>query len=83
MVWDEVVGMAVSNGFFAVLFVALLLHTLKDGKNRENKYQETIRRMSSALAAVNEIKTDTEFIRRKLSEVKVKNPPPHSQATIK
>ncbi|MDR1939385.1 MAG: bacteriocin, partial [Clostridiales bacterium] len=36
--------MAVANGIFAVLFVALLLYILKDGRAREQKYQETIKR---------------------------------------
>jgi hypothetical protein len=66
MIWEEAIGMAVSNGIFAVLFVALLLYILKDGKARESKYQETIKRLSSALSAVQDIKIDTECIRKKL-----------------
>jgi hypothetical protein len=66
MIWEEAIGMAVSNGIFAVLFVALLLHILRDGKARETKYQETIKELGSALSVVNEIKNDTECIRKKM-----------------
>jgi hypothetical protein len=66
MIWEETIGMAVSNGIFAVLFVALLLHILKDGKARESKYQETIKQLSSALLTVKDVKIDTECIKKKL-----------------
>jgi hypothetical protein len=71
MIWEEAIGMAVSNGIFAVLFVALLLHILKDGKARENKYQETIKQLSSALLTVKDIKIDTECIKKKMFSGKV------------
>ncbi|MDR3263483.1 MAG: hypothetical protein LBT30_04155 [Clostridiales bacterium] len=66
MIWDEVISMAVANGLFAVLFVALLLYILKDGRAREAKYQSTIKQLSSALLAVNDIKIDIETIKKRL-----------------
>jgi hypothetical protein len=70
MIWEEAIGMAVSNGIFAVLFVALLLHILKDGKAREYKYQETIKQLNFALLTVKDIKIDTECIKKKLFSAK-------------
>ncbi|MDR3292887.1 MAG: UviB-like protein [Clostridiales bacterium] len=66
MLWDEIIKLAVANGLFAVLFVALLLYVLKDGRVREQKYQSTIAQLSTALGAVKEIKTDVESIKEKL-----------------
>ena len=40
--WEKIFTMAISNGIFACLFVALLVYELKDSRTREKKYQKTI-----------------------------------------
>lgn len=58
MVFEEIMGLAVSNGIFAVLFVFLLFYLLKDSAKREKKYQDTIGTLSKHLEIVNDIKED-------------------------
>jgi len=58
MVFEEIMGLAVSNGIFAVLFVFLLFYLLKDSAKREKKYQDTIGSLSRHLEIVNDIKED-------------------------
>ena len=40
--WEEVIKLALENGLWAVLFCALLLYGLRDGRAREQKYRQTI-----------------------------------------
>ena len=49
MIFEEIMGLAVSNGLFAVLFVFLLFYSLKDSKKREAKYQDTIEKLNKNL----------------------------------
>lgn len=58
MIFEEIMGLAVSNGIFAVLFVFLLFYLLKDSAKREKKYQDTIGNLSHHLEIVNDIKDD-------------------------
>ena len=58
MIFEEIMGLAVSNGIFAVLFVFLLFYLLKDSAKREKKYQDTIGSLSRHLEIVNDIKED-------------------------
>ncbi|NCB48255.1 MAG: hypothetical protein EOM55_01300 [Clostridia bacterium] len=61
--WDEIFKMALSNGIWAVLFVALLIFQLKDSAKREKKYQETIAKLNSHLDCVEDIKDEIKEIR--------------------
>ena len=63
MIWEEILGLAVSNGIFAVLFVLLLFYQLKDSRNREQKYQNTIEKLNIHLDEALNMKED-------ISEVK-------------
>lgn len=58
MIWEEILGLAVSNGIFAVLFVFLLFYQLKDSRKREGKYQETVDKLSKHLDEALDIKED-------------------------
>lgn len=50
--------MAISNGIFACLFVALLIYELKDSRTREKKYQKTIDSLANRLQTVEKISED-------------------------
>lgn len=56
--WDEIINIAISNGIFAALFVALFIYQLKDSSTREKKYQKTIEALSTKLDVVKDIKED-------------------------
>lgn len=68
--WENILNVAISNGIFAGLFVALLIYELKDSRKREAKYQSTIDKLSSKLNTVDEIKQDVIEIKQSL----IKNP---------
>ncbi len=61
--WEEIFKLALSNGLWAVLFVALLVFQLKDSAKREKKYQDTISKLNEHLNAVSEIKEEIKEIR--------------------
>ncbi len=61
--WDEVFKIALTNGIFAALFVALLCYVLKDSAAREKKYQNTIEKLSNHLDVVKDIKEDVEEVK--------------------
>ena len=46
--WSDVFNIAISNGIFACLFVALLSFTLKDSHKREIKYQDIINKLATS-----------------------------------
>ena len=56
--WDEVFGVALTNGIFACLFVALLIYELKDSRQREKKYQKTIETLTSRLVTIEKVHED-------------------------
>lgn len=62
MNWAEILESIAKNGIFALLFSLLLAYVLKDGREREKKYQETISSLSVSLTAVEEIKYDVKAI---------------------
>ena len=53
--WYEVFNVAINNGIWAVLFVALLVYQIKDSKIRESKYQKTICELNASLTVVNKV----------------------------
>ena len=67
MLWEQIVNLAISNGLFAVLFLGLLIYTLKDSRSREKKYQETISKLGNALETLKSVKEDVEDIKEKLN----------------
>ena len=62
--WSDVFNIALTNGIFACLFVALLVYVLKDSRKRESKYQSIIDKLSSKLSTVDEIKQDVSEIKK-------------------
>lgn len=53
--WEQIWNTVVSQGIWAMLFVALFFVQLRDSKTRETKYQEIINSLSEKLNVVNEI----------------------------
>ena len=70
--FTEILDLAISNGLWATLFVALLLYVLKDTSSREKKYQITIDSLSSHLSVVKEIKREVEEINSKVKPKQAK-----------
>lgn len=62
--WNDIFNIALSNGIFAGLFVALLVYVLKDSRKRETKYQNIIDTLSTKLNTVDEIKEDVTDIKQ-------------------
>ncbi len=73
--WEQIVNLAISNGLFAVMFLGLFVYQLRDSKNREIKYQETISKLGDSLQVVKEVKQDVEMIKEKLDNY----PTPHKK----
>ena len=61
--WQEIFNLAVNNGLWAVLFLVLLCYVLKDSRAREKKYQDTIDKLGTSIATVEEIKEDVQEIK--------------------
>ena len=65
--WEEVLRVAISNGIWAVLFVALLIYQLRDSSAREEKYQKTIEILTEKYALIEDIKEDIQDIKLSLN----------------
>jgi hypothetical protein len=63
---NELIKYVISNISFGALFIWLLWDTRKDGKQREERYQNTIDKLADKIAIVQEIKEDVEEIKIKL-----------------
>ena len=61
--WQQIFDMAISNGLWAVLFLCMLVYTLKDANKREQKYRATIDGLLGRLEVVEQIREDTAAIR--------------------
>ena len=68
--WEKIFNLAISNGIWAVLFVILLFYQLKDSKEREAKYQQTIESLGKSLEIINEVKEDVEIIKDEINKIK-------------
>ena len=68
--WEKIFNLAISNGIWAVLFVILLFYQLKDSKEREQKYQQTIESLGKSLEIINEVKEDVEIIKNEINKIK-------------
>ncbi len=66
--WNDIFNIAISNGIFACLFVALLVYTLKDSRKREAKYQNIIENLSNKLNILEEIKQDVVEIKKHIKD---------------
>lgn len=62
----EILKMVISQGIFAVLFVWLLFDSRKDSKQREERYINTIDKLTDKISIVEEIKEDVEEIKNKI-----------------
>ena len=62
----EILKIVVSQGIFAVLFVWLFFDTRKDSKQREEKYINTIDKLTDKISIVEDIKEDVEDIKDKI-----------------
>ena len=51
-------------------FVILLFYQLKDSKEREQKYQQTIESLGKSLEIINEVKEDVEIIKDEINKIK-------------
>lgn len=61
--WQQIFDMAINNGLWAVLFLCMLVYTLKDANKRELKYRATIDGLLGRLEVVEQIREDTAAIR--------------------
>lgn len=68
--WNQILDLAINNGLWAVLFMGLLIYQLKDSKNREKKYQDTIAELSNTLTKVNKIDDTVSVLAENIVEVK-------------
>lgn len=55
---NEIIMMVAKSGVFALLFVVLLFYVLRDSRNRERKYQQTIAKLSEELGIVQNVHKD-------------------------
>jgi hypothetical protein len=69
-------NIALGNGLWAALFVGLMVYLLKDTAKREAKYEEieksnreTLGKFADRLRVVNEIKTNTETLTKKVGKL--------------
>ena len=67
--WEQIFNLALNNGLWAVLFLALLIYQLKDSRTREKKYQQTITELNVTLLKVNEIDANVYKLSENLPEV--------------
>ena len=67
---DEIISLVVANGLFAVLFCGLLVYQLRDSRQRERKYTQTISELTDSLKSLSAVKTDTEAILADVREIK-------------
>lgn len=67
--WEQIFNLALNNGLWAVLFLALLIYQLKDSRAREKKYQLTISELNCTLNKVNEIDQNVYKLSENLNEV--------------
>lgn len=68
--WEKILNLALSNGIWAVLFLLLLFFQIKDSREREIKYQQTIDSLGKSLEIINEVKEDVEIIKEEIGNMK-------------
>lgn len=78
----EILKLATANGIWAALFVFLFFYQLKDGKQREQKYTETISALSKSLSQSTDLKEDIEDIKDSLDEIKTYSQNRYSKKSV-
>ena len=78
---DEIISLVVANGLFAVLFCGLLVYELRDSRNRERRYDRTIRALTDKLDVIRSVKSDTVRIRSDVAELAADVTELHSDVT--
>lgn len=68
--WEKIVNLAIQNGLFAVLFLGLLIFTLKDSAKREKKYQQTIENLNKNLDNALDLDEEIKEIEENVEEIK-------------
>lgn len=71
--WKEIFNLAINNGLWAVLFLALLVYQLRDSRNREIKYQKTIENLGKSFEMLKEVKDDVVEIKESLEHTGIMN----------
>ena len=71
--WQTIFEAATQYGIWAILFVSLFFIQIKDSKERESKYQDTIDALAEKLKLITDIKSDIEEIKHKLDVKTVQN----------
>lgn len=66
---DEIISLVVANGLFAVLFCGLLVYELRDSRNRERRYDRTIRALTDKLDVIKSVKSDAVRIRSDVADL--------------
>lgn len=51
---------------FSILFIGMLVYVIKTNDGREQRYQETISALTTALNGYEDLKEDVSYIRQKL-----------------
>ena len=69
MIWENLFEMVAANGIFAVLFFLLLMLEIKDSRNREERYQNVVEKLTDELHIVNEIDEDVDEILRRVIDI--------------
>lgn len=65
----ELIENLLTNGTeitFSILFIAMLLYVIKTNDAREQRYQETINTLTTALNGYEDLKEDVRYIREKV-----------------
>lgn len=65
----ELIANMLENGTeitFSILFIAMLLYVIKTNDAREQRYQETINTLTTALNGYEDLKEDVAYIRQKV-----------------
>ena len=61
--WNDIINLALNSGLWAVLFLGLFVFVIKDSTKREQKYQQTIKDLTSHLGIVKGIREDIDEIK--------------------
>ena len=65
----ELIENMITNGTeltFSLLFIGLFIYMIKTNDAREQRYQETIRTLTTALNGYEDLKEDVAYIRQKV-----------------
>lgn len=65
----EIIENMLANGTeltFSILFIGLFIYMIRTNDEREQRYQETIRTLTTALNGYEDLKEDVAYIRQKV-----------------